>query len=42
VKCLNTTLACDPLAETKMLKRISFFSVVDLPLQTGKFLFFSQ
>lgn len=42
VKCLNTTLACDPLAETEMLKRISFFSVVDLPLQTGKFLFFSQ
>jgi hypothetical protein len=39
---LNTTLACEALAETKMLKRTSFFNVADLPLQKGKFWFFSQ
>jgi hypothetical protein len=42
VKCLNTTLACEALAEMKMLKRTLFSNVADLPLQTGKFQFFSQ
>jgi hypothetical protein len=32
VKCLKTTLACEALAETKMLKRTLFFIVAGLPL----------